>query len=143
MSIESTIHFERQLDTINKKQLQGKVVLLRGNDAAILHNLVTQLAQNGADVVLLYWQIPLETARQIKESAQSAGRHLLLVEQKKSSASGQVIDTIKSELGHLDVYIDLSAQKHKPAANFNRQSSQFNKPNWSLTQNVLEELVRS
>ena len=147
ISDNSPSRIRARKETTHHRKLLGKVVLLKGNDAAVLQSLVSQLALKGADVVLLYWQMPVETVRRIKESAQSIGRHLLLIEQvdKKAIASRQLIETIQTELGRLDIFIDLSAEKDVSAPKSTGQSNGANLPGWPITQAqfVLKELVRS
>ena len=132
MSDISTIQKMGQ-ETLGRKQLVGKVVLLIGNDTTVLNNLVTQLAQKGADIVLLCWQLPLEAAQKI-----------LLIEQSKEkpTTSRQLIETIVTELGHLDIFIDLSAQKNLSPQNGNGTMNLAGANRWQLTKAILEELNR-
>ncbi|MCZ7666724.1 MAG: hypothetical protein M5U34_05580 [Chloroflexi bacterium] len=88
-------------------------MLLIGNDTSILQNLVSQLAQKGADIALLCWQMPREKAQKIKEIVQATGVRLCLIEQVeyKTSSPGRLIESIVAKMGRLDIFIDLSAQK--------------------------------
>lgn len=143
MSDKSINESKKYEETSQRQQLLGKVVLLIGNDTAVLQNLVTQLAQKGADVALLCWQMPLETARKIRESAQSVGRHLLLIEQSKrhEATYKQLMQTVTAELGKFDIFIDLSAQpKREPMANGNGHHTTLLQPNWQLRHVVLQEM---
>lgn len=138
MSDKGTDHTKRR-KRADGKQLLGKVVLLVGDDTAVMQRLITQLVQRGADIALLCWQIPLETARKLQENAKALGRGLLLIEQveQKITDSRQLIDTVVAELGHPDIFIDLST-KRRLTTNGNIY---FEKPNWQLTKTVLEEIV--
>lgn len=126
--------------------LLGKAVLLIGNDPAVLKNLVAQLAQKGADIVLLCWQLPLETARWLKEKVQGLGQRLLLIEQvnNQTSSFDQLIDKITREWGHFDIFIDISAKKSErtPSLKEAKQSAGWQLSQWHLTQVVLEEMAR-
>jgi enoyl-[acyl-carrier-protein] reductase (NADH) len=142
---------KRNRRTAHPQSLRGKVVFLIGNDTSVMQNLVTQLAQKGADIALVCWQMPLETIRKIKESVQEAGRHFLWIEQsdttQKPFALVQLVETITMELGHLDIFIDLSAQKSEPTALTNgtvhlSTPTTPRQPNWLLAQAVLEEMAR-
>lgn len=136
-------------ESANPQHLMGKVVLLIGNDTAVVQNLVTQLAQKGADIALVCWQMPQEAVRKIKESVQAVGRHLLLIEQTEpeheASVMAQLVETIAAELGHLDIFIDLSAHKSEPLSLSNGHAHKVTagQPNWPLAQAVLEEMVRA
>ena len=133
---------------MSQNQLVGKVVLLVGNDTAFLPKLVTQLAQKGADIALLCWQMPREMARKIKESVQAYGQKILLIDpaEQEGLTSKQLIDTVTMELGHLDVLIDLSAQSRltlqKEDPNGMVYPVGFSQPNWQLNHVVLEKLTR-
>ena len=129
---------------MSQNQLVGKVVLLIGNDTAFLPKLVTQLAQKGADVALLCCQMPLEVARKIKESVQACGQKILFIDRAEQDGvtSRQLIDMVVTELGHLDVFIDLSAQKRVARQNEAIDPDRYSQPNWQLNQVVLEQLTR-
>lgn len=95
------------------RPLMGTVILLIGNDTAVLHTLVTQLAQKGADIALVCRDFPREAARRLKQSVETVGQRFLLINEatyKRISAS-HLIQLVTSRLGHLDAFIDLSAQQ--------------------------------
>ena len=143
MSDKPTNQSEKNREINSRTQLLGKVVLLIGNDSDIVQNLVTQFARKGADVVLLCWRIPLEVVHKIRESVQSVGRHLLVIEQETMTGK-QLIEIITSELGRLDIFIDLSAQKreHTPGdKNDAAQTAALSHPDWQLTHAVFEEML--
>ena len=96
-------HHKEQGEIAGQKKLLGKVVLLIGNDMAVIQTLVNQLARKGADVAILCWQMPLDIGRKIKESVHFVGRHFLLIEQaeRNNSTNNQLIETITAELGQL------------------------------------------
>lgn len=134
--------------THQSRQLLGKVVFLVGNDSKVLQSLVKQLAQKGADIALLCWQLPWETARKIKESVQAFGREILLIvpTERETPSTTQLIQAITGELGHLDIFIDLSARSPElpiqaEAADVDKQQATRSQPNWQLTRAVLEEMV--
>jgi hypothetical protein len=134
-------------ESSSHKLLLGKVVLLIGCDTAEVQNLITQLAQKGADIAIVCWQMPGETVRKIRANVQATGRHFLLLEptgaEPKASMISQLMETIINELGHLDIFIDLSAQKSEPAADSNGQAPQpfSSSVNWLLRGAVLEEIA--
>jgi hypothetical protein len=136
-------------EDLSGKQLLGKVVLLIGQDTAVVQNLITQLAQKGADIALVCWQMPGETVRKIRANVQETGRHFLLLEQTeavpKASMITQLIETISNEWGHLDIFIDLSAQKSDLAAISNGQAHKAlpSAANWLLRKAVLEKIVHT
>lgn len=135
----------------NRQPLPGKVVLLVGNDTAVLHPLIGLLAQKGADIALLCGHIPLKTAHKIKERVQSFGRKLLLLEQVEGRdvSPAHLVQTVVTELGQLDLFIDLSAQKSEPPLHENGNSQAPSQtpmpiqPHWQFTTAVLHEIVRS
>ena len=137
-------------ETAHRHSLLGKVVLLIGNDTAVLQSLVTQLARKGADIALLCWRIPLEISQQLKEKVQSFGRRLLLVERAsdQSDSVEQLIHTVTSEWGHFDIFIDVSTRKNKKSSSQNRVEKTETQPNqlptkWQLTQKILEEMIHA
>ncbi len=135
----------------NRQPLPGKVVLLVGNDTAVMHLLIGQLAQKGADIALLCGHISLETAHKIKERVQSYGRELLLLEQEEGhdASPAHLVQTVITELGQLDFFIDLSAQKSEPPRRFDGNSQMpiqtptSIRPHWQFTTAVLKEISRS
>jgi len=127
--------------------LLGKVVLLIGNDTAVVQTLAGQLAQKGADVALVCRQFSRETLRLIRESVESVGRRFLLIEdsERRPVPPDSVVQTVTSVLGSLDIFIDLSAQTTE--ALFPRRGNgtllQRLRPNWHLRHIVFEEIIRS
>ncbi|MBK8901619.1 MAG: hypothetical protein IPM53_10585 [Anaerolineaceae bacterium] len=137
----------------NKLPLLGKGVLLIGNDTVVLQNLVLQLAQKGADIAVLCWKIPLETARWLRDQVQSFGRRLFLVERAKNQGASveQLVHRVTTEWGHFDIFIDVSAKRSKSAPASNGQAQDGHRrpgtpvwrpDQWHLTQVVLEEMAR-
>ncbi|HRQ38099.1 MAG TPA: hypothetical protein PLD25_09310 [Chloroflexota bacterium] len=131
----------------NHRPLPGKVVLLVGNDTAVLQILVSQLAQKGADIALLCRRLPMETSHKIKESVQSFGGRFLLLEQGEASepARAQLIQTVTAKLGNPDIFIDLSAQKGEPLNNENGNSHKpaSMRPNWQFIGAILKEIAHA
>jgi len=125
--------------------LLGKVVLLIGNDTAVVQSLAGQLAQKGADVALVCRQLSRETLRLIRESVESVGRRFLLIEdsERKPVPADRVVQTVTSVLGSLDIFIDLSAQTTE--ALFSRRGNgpllKRLRPDWHLRHVVFEEII--
>ncbi len=122
--------------------LANKVVLLIGNDTAVLQPLITQLAQKGADIALICQQLSAETVRGVHENVKSLGQRFMFLAETadQSISAANTIQTITSGLGHVDVFIDLSAQEVVPH-NGNRTATEPFQPNWQFTQTVVEEIA--
>ena len=147
----------------NKTPLFGKAILLIGNDTAVIKSLVVQLAQKGADIAVLCWQIPGEVANWLEQQAKAFSRKLYLVEQAKNQDASMedLVHKIAAEWGRFDIFIDVSAKETKSATEPEEQAlsktghtsetkseEQSQKPKWHpqqwhLTQVVLEEMVRN
>lgn len=131
----------------DSKHLWGKAVLLIGNDTAVLQGLVTQLAQKGADIALLCWRLPSEIGRKLQAQVQSLGRQLLLVQwaDRQNASIEQLIHYIVEEWGRLDIFIDVSAKRHKEnQSEEQRMLGSGSLPSkWQLTHTILEEMVSS
>ncbi|MCL4262036.1 MAG: hypothetical protein KJ069_02425 [Anaerolineae bacterium] len=123
----------------SQNYLIGKVVLLIGNDTAVLQTLITHLAQKGADIVLVCQHWSVETIRRVKESVESLGRRFLFIEntERKQVSADLLVQNVVSSLGHLDIFIDLSAQKR----GLNQNGKDYGQPNWQLAQAALEEIA--
>lgn len=123
--------------------LVGKVVLLIGNDTAVLHTLVTQLAQKGADIVLVCRRLSSETIQRIKQSVESLGRRFLYIVEtgQKPLAPDYLVRSAVSILGRIDIFIDLSAQEKETVTNNNGLTITKFRPTWQLRQPVLEQLA--
>lgn len=130
-----------------QNHLLNKVVLLIGNDTAVLQNMIIQLAQKGADVALICQKLPAETLSLIRDKVESLGRHFLLIEKSRQQpiSPERLIESISSHLGHLDIFIDLSAQKETVSSatdpsETDSQDSWF-QLHWPLTQAALQEIA--
>lgn len=123
--------------------LLGKVVLIIGNDEDLLQTLVKQLAKKGADIALFCWQMPIETVYKIMESVRSVGRNFLLIEEVEHQffSADRLIQTVKTRMGRLDIFIDLSAQSSSSSLP-NEQTPEWNHWNCQLTKEALEEITR-
>lgn len=123
--------------------LVGKVVLLIGNDTAVLHTLVRRLAQKGADIALVCRELSSEAIRRVQEIVESLGQRFLLVDETnyQTFSADRLIHTVTSTLGHLDVFIDLSADLSALQETENGQARIEFQPVWLLRQPVLEELA--
>ncbi len=132
-------------------RLAGKVVLLVGNDTAVLQTMILQLAQKGADIALICRQLSTETMRLIGEKVEALGQRFLFIKAKELTQdhahkvvhADQLIQTVVAQLGHLDVFIDLSAQKQSTEANETRATSDQPLPSWPLRQAVFKELAHA
>lgn len=122
------------------QSLLGKVVLLIGNDTAVLQTLITQLAQKGADIALICRKLPSETVQRVKESVEALERRFLFIETSKTSANTfePMLQTVTAGLGPFDVLIDLSAQKTETVATLqqtqDRSIANAFQPNWRFMQ---------
>lgn len=129
-----------------KNRLMSKVVLLVGNDAEILHSLAAEFAAHGGDVALASSQLSAEAADTIRESVQAFGGRFYLVDKgllhKGLSSNGQksetIINSIKRELGRMDIVIDMSAHKSNESQNETNLDSP--QPQWWLSKAVLQEI---
>ena len=137
----------------NRAPLLGKAVLLIGNDTAVIQSLVMQLAQKGADIAVMCWQLPVETARWLYEQVQALGRKLFLMEQAHNQGTPltELVHRIAAEWGQFDIFIDVSA---KPGESVNGRMGEVvtNQPRyqpawpsdqWRLAQIVLQEMIRN
>jgi hypothetical protein len=119
--------------------LFGKVVLLIGNDTAILPTLVTQLAMKGADIALVCHQLSRDTLRFVKENVELLGQRFMLIEnpQNLDAPTEQIIQLVVSRFKRVDVFIDLSAgNSEQPGVITSNQSpANWRRSNWSLMLN--------
>ncbi len=143
MNYQQRYHDDYHGQAAGQNRMLGKVVLLVGNDITTIQTLVNQLTRKGADVALVCWHMPLDAGRKIKESVQAVGRHFLLLEhpENNDSSNHQVIETIISELGRLDLLIDLSAQYSNHSSKGAEDLKGFNQDNWLLTRAFLDEIA--
>ncbi|MEZ4592342.1 MAG: hypothetical protein R3D55_14540 [Chloroflexota bacterium] len=143
------IHLPGRSPYRKRNQLIGKVVLLIGNDTAVLQTLITQLAQKGADVALFCRQLPAKQARSIQAQVESFGqRFLLLTENRlhplppdRVNPVEWIVQTVVSALGRLDIFIDLSAQQERAAAPASQPQPGAVQPSWQIRQAILAELA--
>lgn len=133
--------------------LAGKVVLMIGNDSAVLQSLVIQLAQKGADIALVCWQLSKDTVQQIQDKVERLGRRFVCIGKDElvpmDDGDGfsvhRLIHLVTVNLGRLDVFIDLSAKKATPPVHIEAVETESNPlaPNWQLRQAVIEKLVHA
>lgn len=127
--------------------LFGKVVLLIGNDTAVLQEMVKQLAQKGANIALLCWQMPVEIARKMQEHVQSFGQQLMLIQRAENQRFSveELIHNITNKWGQFDFFIDLSAGGGKAGQTDEAEAKDpqtgWLPPKWELTRTVLEEMT--
>jgi hypothetical protein len=132
-----------------RNYLLDKVVLLIGNDTAVLQNMIIQLAQKGADVALICQKMPAETLGRIRDKVESLGRRFLLIEESRQQSVSPkwLIESVSSHLGHLDIFIDLSALKETPSSaltpNENDPSGNWFQLHWPLTQAAIQEIAQA
>ncbi|MAT98310.1 MAG: hypothetical protein CL608_14290 [Anaerolineaceae bacterium] len=133
----------------SNQPLFGKVVLLIGNDTAVLQDLVKQLAQKGANVALLCWQMPVEVARKMQEHVQSLGQQLMLIQRAENQRFSveQLIHNVIDKWGQFDFFIDLSAAGGTAVPTDEAEEKEpqtgWLPPKWQLTRTVLEEMAQS
>jgi hypothetical protein len=128
-----------------RNYLLDKVVLLIGNDTAVLQNMIIQLAQKGADVALICQKLSAETLGRIRASMESMGRRFLLIEKSKQQLVSPewLIETVSSHLGHLDIFIDLSAYKQTTLSFPDEPKDNWFQLHWPLTQAVIQEIAQA
>ena len=137
----------RQISSRN--QLVGKVVLLIGNDTAVLKTLTMQLAQKGADIALFCRKLSAEALQTIKTQVEAFGRRFLILSEEElqinegtKSSADRLIKKIVSALGHLDIFIDLSApQQNLLAAKNESEEREVVQPSWQIRQAIFTELA--
>ncbi|MBK8986523.1 MAG: hypothetical protein IPM39_10650 [Chloroflexi bacterium] len=148
MTDKSTNLAKRNRPIIDRQNcLVDKVILLVGNDMTVMQSIIIQLAQKGADVALICPKVPHETLRNVRESVESVGRRLLVIEESDrnpTSAEG-VIRTVIWQMGRLDIFIDLSAFKRKLSTleSEKGQIKEWVPSNWSLMQAALQEIAHA
>ena len=105
--------------------LFGKVVLLVGNDSNASRSLITKLAEKGAHIVLLCQKLSENSAQRIRRSVENLGSRFLLLENgdHKPLTMQTVVQTVKSHLGKLDIFIDISTNEKE-----NEQLGELNDP---------------
>ncbi len=148
MTNKSTNLAKRSQPITNRQNyLVGKVVLLVGNDMTVMQSIIIQLAQKGADVALICQKLPRETLRYVRESVESVGRRLLVIEEseRNPTSAERLILTVIWHLGRLDIFIDLSACKRKLSTveSEKEQTKEWVPSNWSLMQAVLQEIAHT
>ena len=128
---------------INNKLL-NKAILVIGNDTAVIKTLIIDLAQRGADVALICWQMQLDSVLKVVESVQAAGKRFLLIEQAKTEdfSDKQVIDAITAEFGELHAVIDFSGKTEPMQANKQSVTPWLIKPSWTVSKAILTALVQ-
>jgi hypothetical protein len=97
--------------------LLGKAVLLIGNDTAVLHRLIKQLVQKGADVALLCGRLPAKTAQHFRRRSRLQVTSFCWCSRwiTRSRSIGQLVHHIATEWGPIDFFIDLSARQSSAA----------------------------
>lgn len=126
----------------SRNTLRGKVVLLVGEDTAVMQALVTPLADKGADIALISHEEPSEVMHSVKESVESSGRRFLFLEQEDNSSetTSNLVQSVIAALGQLDIFIDLSAHTRQQES-FEDSTPEFAGAEWMLTRAVLEEMT--
>lgn len=94
--------------------LQDKVVLLLGGTSAGGASLAASLAEQGADVAVVYFDEEHERASKIKETVESSGQRCLTFAAEPESAAfpEQVIGRVVEDFGRLDIFIDYAPIAH-------------------------------
>jgi NAD(P)-dependent dehydrogenase (short-subunit alcohol dehydrogenase family) len=126
-----------------RNHLIGKVVMLVGEDTTLLQGLAEPLARKGADIAVVCPTASPELVRPLRESVESAGQRFYQVTAETAEQPERIVDTITAELGHLDIFIDLSA--HAPTRwGFNGNGAHDDEergPDWPLAQAALETIT--
>jgi NAD(P)-dependent dehydrogenase (short-subunit alcohol dehydrogenase family) len=93
-------------------RLQDKVTLIVGGASENGRSLAVTLAEKGSDVVILYFNDAHETAQEIQEQVEAAGRRCLAIRGNAldRQASEQLTQKIVEAFGRLDIFISFSAQ---------------------------------
>lgn len=137
---------QNRIDLMESKpanyHLVNKVVLLIGNDAAILDSLAIEFATKGSDIALASPQLSDRTAESIREKVEQSGGRFLLLDKNLFTDVQKVevlIDTIKKELGKIDILIDLSAKRFRKSSNGTHSDTPY--PRWGLSTAILQELT--
>ena len=122
-------------------RLMGKVVLLIGSDTAVIRSLVAQLAQKGADIVLVCRYLSNEAWQHLRERVESWGSRLLLIEETNVSAAiaGKLVHEIINQLGRLDFLMDLSTLRESDLPD--NAYGEARQPQWQLMRTALEEMA--
>lgn len=126
--------------------LEGKVVLLVGNDSKASLNLIAKLAEKGAHIAFVCQKLSAKSAQFIRRQVENFGSHFLLLEDGayKPLTVETVIDTVSSQLGNLDIFLDMSSEE---SALFEEEEEQSylseSHPNWMLTKAILAEFAQS
>lgn len=127
-----------------RNHLIGKVVLLVGNDPVDLQALATPLAQRGADIALYCQSLKSGAAKQMRQSVEAAKQHFFLISEARDSVSPQqVVEAVTERFGHLDIFIDLSAQPNETLDDNDplEKDDESEQAVWQLTQAALEEII--
>lgn len=124
-----------------RRSLTGKVILLVGDNTAVLQGLIDPLAQKGADIALLCAEEAAVELRPLRESVEASGRRFLHVPgaERGESTPQQIIDSITADLGQLDMFIDVSAPQAAESPPAALDMAQI-MPNWALMRAALEQI---
>jgi nitrogenase molybdenum-iron protein alpha/beta subunit len=125
-------------------KLEGKVVMLIADDAASVRDLIYQLAELGADIALVCAQTSYDVARIIKEKVEELGLRFHYFEAgagKKGSAE-YTIQSVLAWFGHIDVFIDLSAQKGRSRREASRLAAASFPMDWDMMEAALRAIAR-
>jgi hypothetical protein len=131
----------RTMGINGRSYLNGKVALLVGSDTAVLHSLVTQLAQRGADIALVCRNWSGDGLNRLKEKVEALGHHLLLLNEpgEEGLTAPQIIGRVIESLGRLDIFIDLSVKQKEGGENGSAPT--YTPVNWLLMKTAVQEMV--
>lgn len=90
------------------KKLNGKVALIVGGADDDGRSLAIELAQNGADIVIVYFNERHNHALETRRKVRIAGEDCLIIaaQQDNADAAREVVRRIVEHFGHLDIFID-------------------------------------
>ena len=107
--LANTEDFRPQIAT--EEPLKDKVILLYDGTIKGGQSLALSLAENGADVALVYRPAHHNRAEDIKHAVEAQGQRCLILpaQPQDDKSSEELIAKTVDELGRLDIYIDYSS----------------------------------
>jgi enoyl-[acyl-carrier protein] reductase III len=115
----------------SQRRYAGKKVCITGSSRGIGRQLALRFAQDGADIVVNYFRNG-DAARETAKELEGLGSRVLLCKANMAQEDKVIamFDTIRSEFGHLDVFI------HNAASGRNRKAMEVDVKGWDWTLDV-------